>query len=130
MCQVAAPDVPMCKPLEFGTSEEGVYSIQTWIDGVDAEEILQSFEGNVQYAYGFEAGQILKKFIKFLLLKAWRIGRAILTEKPVIKSKCMRNAQSNTKMGRRLLIILTLTDICLKAAQEHINTEITDDRGR
>ena len=45
MCQVAALDVPMCKPLEFGTSEEGVYSIQTWIDGVDAEEILQSFEG-------------------------------------------------------------------------------------
>ena len=61
MCQVAALDVPMCKPLEFGTSAEGVYSIQTWIDGADAEEILQSFEGDAQYAYGFEAGQILKQ---------------------------------------------------------------------
>ena len=38
MSQVAALGVPMCKPLEFGTSDEGVYSIQTWIDGVDAEE--------------------------------------------------------------------------------------------
>ena len=116
------------KPLEFGTSEEGVYSIQTWIDGVDAEEILQSFEGDVQYAYGFEAGQILKQIHKIPAPKgkAWRIGRAILTEKPVIKSKCMRNARLNTKVEMHLLIILiTLTDICLKAVQEHINTEIT-----
>lgn len=37
MEQVAAFDVPMCKPLEFGISDEGVYSVQTWIDGIDAE---------------------------------------------------------------------------------------------
>ena len=40
MRQVAALGVPMCVPLEFGTSDEGVYSIQSWIDGVDAVEAM------------------------------------------------------------------------------------------
>jgi len=61
MCQVAALGVPMCKPLEFGTSDEGVYSIQTWIDGVDAEENIRNLTSEEQYSYGFEAGRILKE---------------------------------------------------------------------
>ena len=61
MQQVAALGIPMCKPLEFGTSDEGVYSIQTWIEGVDAEENIQHYTNQEQYAYGFEAGQILQK---------------------------------------------------------------------
>lgn len=61
MRQVAALGIPMCKPLEFGTSDEGVYSIQTWIEGVDAEENIQHYTNQEQYAYGFEAGQILQK---------------------------------------------------------------------
>lgn len=61
MLQVAALGVPMCKPLEFGTSDEGVYSVQTWIDGVDAEEHAPTLTDGEQYAYGFKAGQILKK---------------------------------------------------------------------
>ena len=60
MGQVADLGVPMCKPLEFGTSEEGVYSVQTWIDGADAEEIAPTLSGNEQYLYGIKAGQILK----------------------------------------------------------------------
>lgn len=61
MSQVAKLGVPMCKPLEFGTSDEGVYSIQTWIDGVDAEEIVHNLTSEEQYFYGLEAGKILKK---------------------------------------------------------------------
>lgn len=64
MCQVAALDVPMCKPLEFGISGEGVYSIQTWIEGVDAEENAHSLTSDEQYFYGFEAGRILKEIHK------------------------------------------------------------------
>lgn len=40
MSQVAALGMPMCKPLEFGTSDEGVYSVQTWIEGLDYRYIL------------------------------------------------------------------------------------------
>ena len=38
MKQIAALGIPMCMPLEFGTCKDGVYSIQSWIDGVSAEE--------------------------------------------------------------------------------------------
>ena len=64
MSQVAALGVPMCKPLEFGTSDEGIYSIQTWIDGVDAEETIHNLTKEEQYSYGFEAGKILKEIHK------------------------------------------------------------------
>lgn len=64
MSQVAALGIPMCKPLEFGTSDEGVYSIQIWIDGVDAEENAHNLTSDEQYSYGFEAGRILKEIHK------------------------------------------------------------------
>lgn len=64
ICRVAALGVPMCRPLEFGRSDEGVYLIQTWIDGVDAEENLHKLTGGAQYSYGLEAGRILKEIHK------------------------------------------------------------------
>ncbi len=60
MVRVAALGIPMCKPLTFGISDEGVYSVQTWIDGVDAEEHIPARTDEEQYAYGRKAGQILK----------------------------------------------------------------------
>ncbi|MCH5183601.1 MAG: phosphotransferase family protein [Oscillospiraceae bacterium] len=59
--QVANLGVPMCEPVAFGVCEEGVYSLQTWIDGTDAEELIPSFPVERQYAYGLEAGRILQK---------------------------------------------------------------------
>ena len=61
MLRVAELDVPMCRALEFGTCDEGVYSVQTWIDGSDAEEMLPNLSEEEQYKYGFESGEILKK---------------------------------------------------------------------
>ena len=61
MKQVASFGVPMCQPIEFGTCGEGVYSIQSWIDGVDAETVITALSDAEQYAYGLEAGRILKK---------------------------------------------------------------------
>lgn len=61
MKQVFALGVPMCEPIEFGISEEGVYSIQSWIDGVDAEEVMSALSDTEQYVYGLEAGRILQK---------------------------------------------------------------------
>ena len=64
MQQVAALGIPMCEPLEFGTSDEGVYSVQTWINGIDAEENIHRFSYEEQYSYGFASGQILKEIHK------------------------------------------------------------------
>lgn len=61
MQHVEALGIPMCGPLEFGVSEDGVYSIQTWIDGDDAEEMIPTLSSTNQYAYGLEAGRILRK---------------------------------------------------------------------
>lgn len=64
MQQVAALGIPMCEPLEFGTCDEGVYSVQTWINGMDAEENIHRYTDEEQYAYGFSSGQILKEIHK------------------------------------------------------------------
>lgn len=61
MKQVSALGVPMCQPIEFGVCDEGVYSIQSWIDGADAEEIIPTLSDTEQYVYGLEAGRILRK---------------------------------------------------------------------
>lgn len=59
--EAAKLEVPMCKPIEFGTCEDGVYMIQTWIDGEDAEEVIPCLPESEQYQYGLEAGRIAKK---------------------------------------------------------------------
>ena len=61
MQEVARLGIPMCLPVEFGTCEEGVYSIQSWIDGEDAEEKVAQMSEAEQYRYGLDAGGILAK---------------------------------------------------------------------
>ncbi|MCI5647820.1 MAG: phosphotransferase [Fusicatenibacter sp.] len=43
MQRVEKLGIPMCRPIAFGTCGEGVYSIQSWIDGEDADEVISSF---------------------------------------------------------------------------------------
>ena len=61
MSEVAQLGIPMCLPVEFGTSEECAYSIQSWIDGEDAEEKVMAMDVAEQYRYGLDAGRILAK---------------------------------------------------------------------
>ncbi len=61
MSKVAQLGIPMCLPVEFGSCDEGAYSIQSWIDGEDAEEAIMSMDADAQYRYGLNAGQILAK---------------------------------------------------------------------
>ena len=59
MSEVSQLDIPMCLPVEFGICDEGVYSIQSWIDGVDAEDAMMAMRPEQQYSYGLDAGRIL-----------------------------------------------------------------------
>ena len=61
MRQVAQLGIPMCLPVEFGICDACAYSIQSWIDGVDAEEAIMAMDADVQYRYGLDAGRILAK---------------------------------------------------------------------
>lgn len=60
MQQLADLDISMCKPVEFGKCDEGVYTIQTWVEGRDAEEIIPYLAHSDQYDFGLEVGRILK----------------------------------------------------------------------
>ncbi len=60
MKKVAEKGVPMCLPLEFGISDEGVFSVQSFIDGEDAEQVMASLSEKEQYSYGVEAGKCLR----------------------------------------------------------------------
>lgn len=59
--QVAALDIPMCLPIEFGTCDDGVYSLQSWIDGEDLETVLPLLSETEQYVLGLKSGEIVRK---------------------------------------------------------------------
>ena len=61
MCEAAKLGIPMCQSVEFGICNEGAYSIQSWIDGQDAEERIMEMDAADQYRYGLDAGRILAK---------------------------------------------------------------------
>ena len=61
MNELSKLDVNMCNPIEFGICDEGVYSIQLWIDGVDARDFISTLSKEEQYEYGMLAGIELKK---------------------------------------------------------------------
>lgn len=60
MNRVAQLGLPICKPVEFGLCESGAYSIQTWIEGSDAEAVIGMFDSEKQYSLGINAGEILR----------------------------------------------------------------------
>ena len=53
--------VPMCEPLECGECGEGFYTLQSWVDGVNAEDAVPPMPEDRQYGLGYESGAILKK---------------------------------------------------------------------
>ena len=61
MQRVAALGIPMCQPIELGMCDEGVYSLQSFIEGQDAEQYIPTLPAQKQYEYGYEAGQILSR---------------------------------------------------------------------
>ncbi len=52
--------IPMPEPLEFGECEEGIYTIEAYISGTDAEAIIPTMPEEQQYAYGVDSGRALK----------------------------------------------------------------------
>lgn len=53
-------NVSMCKPLKIGLCKEGTYIIQSWVNGVDAEEHIHDYDSQQQYEFGFQSGKILQ----------------------------------------------------------------------
>ena len=60
MEHAASLGIPMCMPVEFGSCDDGVYAVHTWIDGVDAEDVMAAYSDSDQYRYGLDAGRWLR----------------------------------------------------------------------
>ena len=61
MQKVAALGVPMCMPVEFDVCIDGVYLLQSWIEGEDLEVVLPRLSSAEQYSLGVKAGDSLRK---------------------------------------------------------------------
>ncbi len=60
MRKTAATGIAMCTPIVFGVTEEGVCSVQKWIDGRDLEDVLPNLPDDEQYRLGRTAGDYLR----------------------------------------------------------------------
>ena len=61
MAAAAGLGISMPQPVEFGICAEGVYVLQSWIDGEDGETVIPALPICRQYTYGLDAGRILAK---------------------------------------------------------------------
>lgn len=61
MERIAELNVPMCAPVEFGTCDDGVYSIHSWVEGEDLKKVLPLLSDTEQYNLGLQAGKIAKQ---------------------------------------------------------------------
>jgi len=61
LTKVSSLGIPMCEPIEFGTCDDGVYSLQSWIDCDDLETMLPLLPETEQYVLGLKSGMILKE---------------------------------------------------------------------
>lgn len=61
--EMYARNVPMPTPIDFGICDKGksVYTLLSWIDGVEVEAILPTLSSKEQYQLGLESGEILRK---------------------------------------------------------------------
>jgi len=136
MKKVEAVDIPMCRPIDFGYCDEGVYSIQSWIYGKDAEEVIPHLPEELKYAYGIKAGQILKRLHSIPAprdAEAWdiRFNRKIDTK---IKkySECplkYENGELFLDFIEKNRHLLSNRPQCHQHGDYHIGNMMIDDRG-
>ena len=58
MQRLYALGIPMCRPVELGMCDAGTYTIESWLDGSDAETVIPALNPSEQYDMGLIAGKI------------------------------------------------------------------------
>jgi len=53
--------IPMCRALEWGECPDGIWFLQSWVEGSDAEDVIPGLPRMEQYRYGLAAGRDLRK---------------------------------------------------------------------
>lgn len=57
----AALPVPTCIAFEQSDEDAAIYTLLSWVEGEEAEKVLPKASAGEQYAYGVQAGSILRK---------------------------------------------------------------------
>jgi len=64
MKELFSMGLPVSEPLDIKGVKDDLYSLFTWVDGLDIEEVLPELSKEEQYHLGVESGKILKEFHK------------------------------------------------------------------
>lgn len=138
MVTLAEMGIPMPFPVEIGVCDEGVYSIQSWIDGDDAEAAILSMNREAQYRYGYDAGKILTRIHSLPApadAEAWEIRfNAKIDRKIALYEKCDRKYSCG---GERFLEFIADNRHLLKGRPQtyqhgdyHIANMMIDSKGQ
>lgn len=53
--------IPMCHPVYFGVDEKEVFSLQSWIEGKELDQVINDYSEERKYSLGETSGRILKR---------------------------------------------------------------------
>ena len=136
MEQAARLGIPMCLPVEFGTDDAGVYSIQSWVSGVDAEAYIPTLPKERQYAYGLDAGRILTKLHSLPAPEGaedWEVRfNKKIDRKIAMYEACPLKYEGGEAFLRHIeksLHLLTGRPQCYQHGDYHIGNMMVDDTG-
>ena len=61
MREAEALGISMCRALEWGECSEGIYFLQSWVEGADAEAVIPTLPPLLQYRCGLAVGRDLRR---------------------------------------------------------------------
>lgn len=93
MQQAASLGIPMARPVEFGVCDDGVYTIEQYVAGVDAEGCISGGETRRNsMPTVWMRGGFSRSCTPSLPLRMSRHGSPALTQKSTARSPCTKTA--------------------------------------
>ena len=125
MQTVAELGIPMCLPVEFGECADGVYAIQSWIEGEDGKKLFPKWTGKRSMPTDWMRAGSWQKSIPCPHRLMNRTGRIGSIPKSTGKSQCMKNVPSNTMWTNQCCAIWQKIGSCWRTAPRATSTAIT-----
>ena len=96
-------ELPMCKPIQYGTYQEHPYILQSWIDGVDIQNTIHLFSKDKQYQIGMQAGELLKKIHSATISEPYESWEKVFSRKTDRKISAYEKSRVQIERGRFFL---------------------------
>lgn len=96
-------EIPMSRPVEFGICDEGVYMVETWIDGEDLGDVISEMSSGEQYGCGIDMGRALKKIHTLPAPSAQEPWESRFNRKMDYKIEAFRSCNTSWPDGEKLI---------------------------